>query len=315
VPDVVKNSIKNTSWYQELEGRDLEGLSKEIILGKYYGRVTPEGTVINLALCFTGLDFILDARDLFYDITHWENSMDHVKETGLDFISLAPGFGAIKYSDEAAELISAGRKGLKAAESTSTIGKKINNATELSTTLVKNSDEMGELAGAATKSIKNTKEAAKVTANSGSEIIDSTGTAIKNGNITAEANKVAVNSGDELTEVSTKITKNNEKIIKGTSKTINASDLKMSKTVQNHINDIVKKGPYKGELARPYIDLNGTTLLIDEIMQAGTPVKDTVLKNGLRWDVQGTFRGSTGTWELVVDTSTNTIVHFNFVAK
>jgi len=219
VPDVVKNSIKNTSWYQELEGRDLEGLSKEIILGKYYGRVTPEGTVINLALGFTGLDFILDARDLFYDITHWENSMDHVKETGLDFISLAPGFGAIKYSDEAAELISAGRKGLKAAESTSTIGKKINNATELSTTLVKNSDEMGELAGAATKSIKNTKEAAKVTANSGSEIIDSTGTAIKNGNITAEANKVAVNSGDELTEVSTKITKNNEKIIKGTSKT------------------------------------------------------------------------------------------------
>ncbi len=101
----------------------------------------------------------------------------------------------------------------------------------------------------------------------------------------------------------------------GTPKTINASDLKMSKTVQNHINDIVKKGPYKGELARPYIDSNGTTLLIDEIMQAGTPVKDTVLKNGLRWDVQGTFRGSTGTWELVVDTSTNTIVHFNFVAK
>lgn len=101
----------------------------------------------------------------------------------------------------------------------------------------------------------------------------------------------------------------------GTRKTINASDLKMSKTVQNHVNDIIKKGPYKGEVARPYIDSNGTTLLIDEIMQAGTPVKDTVLKNGLRWDVQGTFRGSNGTWELVVDTSTNTIVHFNFVAK
>jgi hypothetical protein len=101
-------------------------------------------------------------------------------------------------------------------------------------------------------------------------------------------------------------TKGGLNIVKGTSKTINASDLKMSKTVQNHINDIVKKGPYKGELARPYIDSNGTTLLIDEIMQAGTPVKDTVLKNGLRWDVQGTFRGNT---------STNTIVHFNFVAK
>ncbi len=100
-----------------------------------------------------------------------------------------------------------------------------------------------------------------------------------------------------------------------TPKIINASELKMSKTVQNHMNDIIKKGANKGDLARPYIDSNGTTLLVDEIMQAGTPVKDTVLKNGLRWDVQGTFRGSTGTWELVVDIGSNTIVHFNFVAK
>ncbi len=101
----------------------------------------------------------------------------------------------------------------------------------------------------------------------------------------------------------------------GTSNAINASELKMSKTVQNHMNDIIKKGANKGDLARPYIDSNGTTMLVDEIMQGGTPVKDTVLKNGLRWDVEGTFRGSTGTWELVVDTSSNTIVHFNFVAK
>ena len=104
-------------------------------------------------------------------------------------------------------------------------------------------------------------------------------------------------------------------IVKGTSNAINASELKMSKTVQNHMNDIIKKGANKGDLARPYIDSNGTTMLVDEIMKGGTPVKDTVLKNGLRWDVEGTFRGSTGTWELVVDTSSNTIVHFNFVAK
>ncbi|MDA8221003.1 MAG: hypothetical protein M0Z35_04620 [Desulfitobacterium hafniense] len=102
---------------------------------------------------------------------------------------------------------------------------------------------------------------------------------------------------------------------KGAGKTLNASELKMSNTVQNHMNDIIKKGANKGDLARPYIDSNGTTLLVDEIMKGGTPVKDTVLKNGLRWDVEGTFRGSTGTWELVVDSSSNTIVHFNFVAK
>ncbi|MHC5410019.1 T7SS effector LXG polymorphic toxin [Listeria seeligeri] len=92
-----------------------------------------------------------------------------------------------------------------------------------------------------------------------------------------------------------------------------ATDLKNSNTVQNHINDIVRKGTNKGQLSRPYIDTDGTTLLLDEIMNAASPVKDSVLSNGLRWDVEGVFRGSKGTWELVIDKSTNTIVHFNFV--
>ena len=90
------------------------------------------------------------------------------------------------------------------------------------------------------------------------------------------------------------------------------SDLKNSQTVQNHMNDIIKKGLYKGELSRPYIDTNGTNLLLDEIMGAASPTKDTFLSNGLRWDVAGSFRGSEGTWELVIDLDTNTIVHFNF---
>ena len=95
----------------------------------------------------------------------------------------------------------------------------------------------------------------------------------------------------------------------------NAEDLKMSQTVQNHMNDVIKKGPNAGQLSRPYIDSNGTTLLLNEIMQSADPVPDAILQSGLRWDVSGTFRGSTGTWELVVDTSTNTVVHFNFVAQ
>ncbi|EGO2584070.1 LysM peptidoglycan-binding domain-containing protein [Enterococcus faecalis] len=92
-----------------------------------------------------------------------------------------------------------------------------------------------------------------------------------------------------------------------------ASDLKNSNTVQNHINDIIRKGANKGQLSRPYIDMDGTTLLLDEIMNAAPPVKDSILSNGLRWDVEGVFRDSQGTWELVIDNSTNTIVHFNFV--
>lgn len=92
-----------------------------------------------------------------------------------------------------------------------------------------------------------------------------------------------------------------------------AYDLKNSQTVQIKMNDFVKKGPYKGEVARPYIDSSGTNSLVGEIMNAGTPVKDSSLKNGWRWDVPGYFRGADGIWELVVDLDTNTIVHFNFV--
>ena len=33
----------------------------------------------------------------------------------------------------------------------------------------------------------------------------------------------------------------------------------------------------------------------------------------LRWDVAGSFNGSSGTWELVVNMRTNEILHFNFV--
>ncbi len=40
-----------------------------------------------------------------------------------------------------------------------------------------------------------------------------------------------------------------------------------------------------------------------------------ILEKGLRWDVSGTYRGVSGVWELVVDFSTNTIVHFNFVSN
>ena len=101
----------------------------------------------------------------------------------------------------------------------------------------------------------------------------------------------------------------------GTHTLPNAEDLKMSQTVQNHMNDVIKKGPNAGQLSRPYIDSDGTTLLLKEIMESADPVPDTILQSGLRWDVSGTFRGSTGTWELVVDTSTNTVVHFNFVAQ
>ncbi|EFW06388.1 hypothetical protein HMPREF9488_00275 [Coprobacillus cateniformis] len=99
--------------------------------------------------------------------------------------------------------------------------------------------------------------------------------------------------------------------------------MKLSETVKNHLNDTVSKnkvqiigkdGEYitiqeAGDLTRPYINSNQT---IQSIIDGGTPVKDTILNNGLKWNVPGTFRGITGTWELVVDMDSNTIVHFLF---
>jgi hypothetical protein len=51
-------------------------------------------------------------------------------------------------------------------------------------------------------------------------------------------------------------------------------------------------------------------------MAAGEPIPDPGgVPGALRWDVPGTFRGSNGVWELVVDPKTQTILHWNFVTE
>ncbi|WP_328951365.1 Hint domain-containing protein [Streptomyces sp. NBC_00184] len=88
---------------------------------------------------------------------------------------------------------------------------------------------------------------------------------------------------------------------------INADDLKMTKTVSNHFNDITKKGTP----ARPYMN---STMVVREIMEGSAPKLDPRGAAGaVRWDTPGALNGRSGTWELVVDTNTNTILHFNFV--
>ena len=66
----------------------------------------------------------------------------------------------------------------------------------------------------------------------------------------------------------------------------NASKLKRSKTVMSHLS------------SRPYTN---STLTIQNIMKTGKPMADSSLKNGLKWVVNGTYNGSSGVWELVVD--------------
>lgn len=84
---------------------------------------------------------------------------------------------------------------------------------------------------------------------------------------------------------------------------------RLTETVGKHLTDVVKHGANKGELARPYLRSPHT---IEQIMKGGKGVPDPGgVPGALRWDVPGTFRGSQGTWELVVDKS-NTILHMNF---
>ena len=63
---------------------------------------------------------------------------------------------------------------------------------------------------------------------------------------------------------------------------------------------------------RPYI---GSPMVVDEIMAAATPRLDPGgVPSALRWDAPGAFNGTAGTYELVIDTSTNTVLHFLFKA-
>ncbi len=88
------------------------------------------------------------------------------------------------------------------------------------------------------------------------------------------------------------------------------SELKLSGTLENQLNEVVRHGKFRGELDKPFL---GSPLTAREIMGARGPIPDPHgIPGGLRWDVPGTFRGQTGTWELVIDTRSNTIVHWDF---
>ncbi|MEN6307983.1 MAG: LamG-like jellyroll fold domain-containing protein [Anaerohalosphaeraceae bacterium] len=98
-------------------------------------------------------------------------------------------------------------------------------------------------------------------------------------------------------------------IVDNALKKIDPENLKLSKTVEKHLDKITKKGTK----ARPYGD---SRLTMQNIMKAGKPRPDPGgLKGGVRWDVPGTMNGTEGTWQLVIDSETNTVVHFLFAGR
>ncbi|QDQ27872.1 RHS repeat protein [Chitinimonas arctica] len=86
-----------------------------------------------------------------------------------------------------------------------------------------------------------------------------------------------------------------------------------TRTAGGHFNDYVKRGENRGELSRPYMS---SPLTIREIMGSGAGRADPGgVPGAIRYDAPGNLRGSSGTYELVVNPTTGTIYHFNFVSK
>lgn len=82
-----------------------------------------------------------------------------------------------------------------------------------------------------------------------------------------------------------------------------------TKTAASHLTEYIKTGEYAGKKARSYMD---SPLLIQEIINTGKGVVDKYLPNALRFEVEGAYRNSVGTYELVIDPKTNLIYHFLF---
>ncbi len=72
---------------------------------------------------------------------------------------------------------------------------------------------------------------------------------------------------------------------------------------------------YVGESQRPFVKY-GTSLIMNEIMEAGTPIPDPQgVPSVLRWDVPSAYYGTEGIWELAINTNNNTVLHFNFTTS
>lgn len=68
----------------------------------------------------------------------------------------------------------------------------------------------------------------------------------------------------------------------------------------------------QNHIGRSYQD---SKLLINEIIESKPPVPDPRGTNALSWTVEGTFNGSTGYYELIIDPDSNTVWHFVFKSK
>lgn len=80
---------------------------------------------------------------------------------------------------------------------------------------------------------------------------------------------------------------------------LDIDNLKFSKTVESHT-------------GRPYQD---SKLTIKEIIESSAPSPDPRGTGALSWNVEGSFNGSSGQYELIIDPQSNTVWHYVFKSK
>jgi hypothetical protein len=122
----------------------LKKSGSQVLLGNYTDDVTLLGTLGQIALGFTPLDWAADARDISSDLVNWEWSWGHAGQTLIDLVGLIPVVGSLKYTDEVLALVK------EAAKHSDEAG-------EVAKALLKNADGIGGTA----KDAENLSEAAQ----------------------------------------------------------------------------------------------------------------------------------------------------------
>lgn len=79
---------------------------EQVLKGNYTDKATALGIALQMLAGIPNLDVAMDARDLFYDLTHLKTTRPG--QVGLDAMAFAPVFGSLKYVGDVAKVAKAG---------------------------------------------------------------------------------------------------------------------------------------------------------------------------------------------------------------
>ncbi len=174
----VIHTQEKTAQDEQEWGKYLQSSFDQLIFGNYTDDVTLFGTLLQVLAGLIGVDLPMDVRDLFYDVTNFELTKEHIGQTLLDAVALLPVVGGVKYVDEAGDVIKSGAKS-------------IDEAMEVIESCIKSIDETVDALKAGVKSIDEAVDAIE----SGVKSIDETVEILKTTDKTKEFVKNSINEG------------------------------------------------------------------------------------------------------------------------